>query len=75
MTILVSLLYLLLHIAVILLVAAVLVWGLKWLGIPIDPTVYKIGQAIVGLLILIAIVVWISGVLGYTTYRFPWGPP
>ena len=74
MSIFVSLLYLLLHIAVILLIAAILVWGLKWLGIPIDPTVYKIGQAIVGLLILIAIVVWISSVLGYTTYRLPWGP-
>lgn len=72
MSLIVSVLYLLLHIAVILLCAAILVWGLKWLGIPIDPTVYKIGQVIVGLLILIAIVVWISGVLGGPAYRWPW---
>ena len=72
MNILVSLLYLLLHIAVILLVAAIIVWVLRWMGIAIDPMVYKIGQAIIGLLILIAVVVWITGVLGYSTYRFPW---
>jgi len=72
MSILISFLYLLLHIAVILLIAAVIVWGLRWIGIAIDPMVYKIGQAIVGLLILIAVVVWLSSVLGYTTYRWPW---
>jgi hypothetical protein len=75
MSILISLLYLLLYIAIILLVAAILVWGLRWLNIPIDATVYKIGQVIVGLLILIAIVVWITGVLGYGgAYRFSFGP-
>jgi hypothetical protein len=44
---------------------------LKWLGIAIDPLVYKCGQAIVALLILIAVVVWLSGLLGWTTYRYP----
>ena len=71
MNILVSFLYLLLHIAVIILIAAIILWVLKWLGIGIDPLVYKCGQAIVALLILIAVVVWVSGLLGYST-GFPW---
>jgi len=71
MSLLISFLYLLLHIAVILLVAALIVWVLRWLGVPIDPLVYKIGQAIVAILVLIAVVVWISGALGYTSYRWP----
>ena len=77
MSILISFLYLLLYIAIILLIAAIIVWGLKWIGIAIDPTVYKIGQAIVGLLILIAIVVWVAGLIGYGPHArwWPWYPP
>ena len=71
MSILISFLYLLLHIAIILLIAAVIVWGLKWAGIAIDPQVYKIGQAVVGLLILITVVVWLASVLGYAGARWP----
>jgi hypothetical protein len=71
MNILVSFLYLLLHIAVIILIAALILWVLKWLGIGIDPLVYKAGQAIVALLILIAVVVWVSSLLGYST-GYPW---
>lgn len=71
MNVLVSFLYLLLHIAVIILIAAVILWVLKWLGVGIDPLVYKAGQAIVVLLILIAVVVWLSGLLGWTS-GFPW---
>lgn len=71
MSLLISFLYLLLNIAIILLVAALIVWVLRWLGIGIDPTVYKIGQVIVALLVIIAIVVWVSGVAGWHTYRFP----
>lgn len=71
MNILVSFLYLLLHCAVIILIAAVILWVLKWLGVGIDPLVYKAGQAIVVLLILIAVVVWLSGLLGWTS-GFPW---
>lgn len=74
MNVLISFLYLLLHIAVIILIAAVILWVLKWLGVGIDPLVYKVGQAIVVLLILIAVVVWLSGLLGWTSYRFPWNP-
>jgi len=74
MGILISFLYLLLHIAVILLIAAVIVWLLRWAGIGIDPQVYKICQAIVGLLIIIAVIMWASGALGYTSYRFPFLP-
>jgi hypothetical protein len=68
---LISFLYLLLHIAVILLIAAIIVMLLRWLGIGVDPMVYKIGQVIVVLLILIAVVIWVSGALGYTAYRLP----
>jgi len=75
MNLLISFLYLLLHCAFILLVAAVIVWVLRWFGVGIDPAVYKIGQVIVALLVIIAIVVWISGALGWTTYRLmPFGP-
>ena len=75
MSLLISLLYLFLHIAIILFVAALIVWGLRWFGIAIDPMVYKIGQAIVALLIIIAVVIWLSGALGYTAYRLPLLPP
>jgi hypothetical protein len=71
MGLLVSFLYLLLHIAIIVLIAAAIVWVLKWMGIGIDPLVYKCGQAIVALLIIIAVVVWLSGALGWSTYRLP----
>ena len=71
MNLLLSFLYLLLHLAIILFVAAAIVWVLKWIGWPIDPTLYKIGQAIVGLLCLIVIVIWLAGLLGYAGARFP----
>ena len=70
MSLLISFLYLLLNIAIILLVAALIVWVLRWLGIGIDPTVYKIGQAIVALLIIIAVVVWVWRA-GWHAYRWP----
>lgn len=73
MGILISFLYLLLYIAVILLVAALIVWVLRWIGITLDPTVYRIGQAIVALLCLIAIVIWLAGVLGGPRYWPPFG--
>ena len=71
MSLLISFLYLLLHIAIIVLIAALIVWVLRWAGIPIDPMVYKVGQIIVALLCIIAVVVWLSGVLGWTGYRLP----
>ena len=71
MSILVSFLYLLLHCAIIVLIAACIVWVLRWVGIAIDPLVYKVGQAIVALLIIIAVVVWLSGALGWSAYRLP----
>jgi hypothetical protein len=74
MSLLISFLYLLLHIAIILLIAACIVWVLKWVGVGIDPMVYKIGQAIVALLIIIAVVVWLSGALGWSAYRLPFYP-
>lgn len=68
MALLESVLYLLLEIAIILFCAALIVWFCRWVGIAIDPLVYKIGTAIVFLLCLIAIVGWFAG--------FAWiGPP
>jgi hypothetical protein len=63
MSLLVSFLYLCLHIAVLVFVAYVIVWLLKWLGIGIDPQVYRVGQIIVALLIIIAVVLWAMGEL------------
>jgi hypothetical protein len=63
MPLLVSLLYLLLNIAVVLFIAAIIWWFLRWMGIAIDPMVFKIGQAIVALIVIILIVTWVAGVL------------
>ena len=63
--VLVSLLYLLLHIAVIVFVAFIIVWVFKIFGMQIDPDVYKWGKIIVMLLIVIAVVVWVFSLLGY----------
>ena len=63
--ILVSLLYLLLHIAVIIFVAFIIVWVFKIFGIAIDPDVYKWGKIIVMLLVVIAVVIWAFSLLGY----------
>jgi hypothetical protein len=77
MGILISFLNLLLYLAIIIFVAYVIVWLIRgFMGWAIDPNVYKFGQIIVGLLCIIAIVVWLSGVLGggvglphFWTYR------
>lgn len=70
MSLLVGFLYLCLHIAVIVFVAYCIVWLLKWLGVGIDPNVYKVGQIIVVLLIVIAVVMWLSGVVSYPGLSF-----
>ena len=65
MPILISFLYLCLHIAIIILVAVGIVWLLKLVfNITIDGEVYKWGKIVVALLVIIAIVVWLAGVLG-----------
>jgi hypothetical protein len=63
MGLVVSVLYLLLNIAVLLLVAAIIWWFLKWMGIPLDPWVLKLCQVILALLVLILVVSWIAGVV------------
>ena len=74
MGLLISFLYLLLHLAVILFIAYAILWIIRdWLGFAIDPMMMKFGQAIVALLCLIAIVIWIAGVTGHTGYRLPFG--
>ena len=65
MGILLSFLNLMLYIAIICLIAYVIVWVITgFFGWSIDANVYKFGQIVVALLCLIAIVAWLSGVLG-----------
>lgn len=65
MNILISFLYLLLYIAVIVLIAYAIKWVITgFLGWSIDAMVLKWGQIVVGLICLIAIVVWLTGVFG-----------
>ncbi len=63
--ILVSFLYLCLYIAIIILIAFAIVWLANLIfGITIDGNVYKWGKIVVGLLCLIAVVLWLVSVLG-----------
>jgi hypothetical protein len=65
MGILISFLNLMLYIAIICLIAYVIVWVITGMfGWAIPANVMKFGQIIVALLCLIAIVVWLSGILG-----------
>jgi hypothetical protein len=65
MGILISFLELLLYIAVIVFVAYCIEWLItSFMGWSIDANVYKFGKIIVGLLCLIAIVIWIASVAG-----------
>jgi len=63
MTLLLSLLYLLLNIAVVVLCAALIWWALRWFGIAVDANVLKVGQFILAVIVLILIVSWFAGVL------------
>jgi hypothetical protein len=58
-----SLLYLLLNIAVVVLCVALVYWALRVFNIPLDPWVLKIAQFIVALIVIILIVSWFAGVL------------
>ena len=72
MNLVISFLFLLLNIAIICLIAYAILWVCRdWFSMTIDPQVLKFAQIVVGLIVLIAIVMWLSGVLGYTTYRLP----
>jgi hypothetical protein len=74
MNLLVSALFMLLHIAIILLIAYVLLWVIRdWFGVSLDPMVMKFAQIVVALLCLIVVVLWLSGALGYSSYRLPFG--
>lgn len=57
--------------AIIIFIAFVIVWVLKWMGVGIDGMVYKWGQIIVGLLCLIVIVTWLLSLLGGGAYSGP----
>lgn len=75
MSLLVSALVMLLNVAIILLIAYVILWVVRdWFGIAVDAMVLKFAQVVVALLCLIVIVVWLSGVLGYSAgYKLPFG--
>lgn len=65
MAILISFLNLMLYIAVICFIAYIIVWVITGIfNWSIPPNVYKFGQIIVALLCLIAVVVWLAGVVG-----------
>ena len=65
MSILISFLNLMLYLAIIIFVAYVILWVIQgFFGWQIDANVLKFGQIIVALLCLIAIVVWVAGILG-----------
>lgn len=62
--ILIGFLYALLYCAIVILIAFAFVWGLRFIGVAIDPNVYKWGQIIVGLLCVIILLTWLLGALG-----------
>jgi hypothetical protein len=65
MNILLSFLELLLYLAVVILIAYAIRWVITgFMGWTIDAMVYKWAQVVVGLICLIAIVVWLAGLLG-----------
>jgi hypothetical protein len=65
MSLLISFLNLMLYIAIVCLIAYVILWVIQgFFGWSIDANVLKFGKIVVALLCLIAIVVWLSGVLG-----------
>ena len=65
MGLLISFVSLLLYIAVVILIAFAIVWLIQgFMGWTIDANVYKWGKVVVGLLCVLAILVWLSGVLG-----------
>jgi hypothetical protein len=69
MSILISFLNLLLYIAIILFIAYVILWVVRdWFGITIDGNVLKFAKIIVGLICLIAIVIWLASVLGGASF-------
>lgn len=69
MSILISFLNLLLYIAIIIFIAFVIMWVIQsFMGWSIDANVLKWGKVIVGLLCLIAVVIWLASVLGGASF-------
>jgi hypothetical protein len=65
MNLLISFLELLLYLAIVILIAYAIKWVITgFMGWSIDANVYKWAQVVVGLICLIAIVVWLAGVFG-----------
>ena len=65
MAILISFLELCLYIAFVCFIAYVILWVIRsFFGWQIDANVYKFGQIIVALICLIAVAVWLAGLMG-----------
>lgn len=66
MGILIGLANLLLYCAIVIFVAYCIVWLIQgFMGWPIPANVYKWGQIIVGLLCIIAVLIFLAGLLGF----------
>jgi hypothetical protein len=66
MSLLISFLELLLYLAVVILIAYAIKWVITgFMGWTIDANVLKWGTVVVGLICLIAVVIWLAGVVGY----------
>jgi hypothetical protein len=63
MSLLISLLYLLLNVAIVVLCAALVYWALRVFEVPLDPWVLKILQFILAIIVIILIVSWFAGAL------------
>ena len=65
MPILISLANVILYCAIVVFVAFTLLWLLKLVAYPPSPDMIKVGKIIVALLCLIAVLIWLAGVLGF----------
>lgn len=65
MTVLIGLANVVLYCAIVVFVAFTLLWLLNLVGYPPSPDMIKVGKVIVALLCLIAVLIWLAGVLGF----------
>jgi hypothetical protein len=69
--IIIGFLYALLYCAIVILIAFLFVWGMRFIGVSIDGQVYKWGQVVVGLICVIILVSWLLGALGVVAPMTP----
>lgn len=68
-SILIGFLTALLYCALVIFVAFLFVWGLRFVGVNIDGNVYKWGKVIVGLICVIILLSWLLSALGVASNR------